>query len=122
MQTPLLPVILYPLLLTQIIELPLSLLFSREQKAWRRLSAVGAMNFITNPPLNLTLYLLTNLPAFENYYIPILLIGEAAIFAIEATGLKHLLDLNRRAALLMSGILNGSSFVLGSLITRFLSL
>ena len=105
--------ILLPLLLTQLVELPLSLLFARESAKSARLLSVAALNLITNPLLNLGLLLLAPTSVTR---LPALLVGESLVLAGETLGLRVLLDQRRRTAFVMSLILNGSSLLVGLLI------
>lgn len=109
--------ILLPLLLTQLVELPLSLLFARESAKSTRLLSVAALNLITNPLLNLSLLLLA--PSAITH-LPALVVGELLVLTVETLGFRVLLDLNRRTAFVMSLALNGSSLLVGLLIRLFL--
>jgi hypothetical protein len=109
--------ILWPLLLTQLIELPLSLLFAKENPPWERLLSVFALNCLTNPALNFLLLLSAKAPTL---YYSTLIGGEAAVCLLEAGGLRLLLNRSRKQAFTMSLVLNATSFLTGLLLNRLL--
>ena len=77
------------------------------------------LNLLTNPLLNYLLALLTykyGLP-----YYPLLIIGEIIVVFIEAGGYTYLRDLPFKNSLILSGVLNISSWGLGSLIVSLIN-
>ncbi|HHX38012.1 MAG TPA: hypothetical protein GX717_08540 [Clostridiaceae bacterium] len=102
--------ILLPLLLTQLIELPIALLIIKEKPHWLIILSVIGLNFITNPLLNLFLFL------SARSGIPLalsLVIGEIIVFIVEMAGFKLFLERVWSSCAKYALVLNGASFLIG---------
>ena len=91
--------ILLPLILTQLIELPISIFLVKDRPIWMTILAVVALNCITNPCLNIFLFFLTGRGVSR---LIILVVGELLVLSCETIGLKLLLDLTWLDALKVS--------------------
>lgn len=74
-------------------------------------------NIVTNPPLNLITITVGNLYGLK-YHNFALLICEIAVVFIEAGIILRLCNLNKKKALLLSAVLNLTSFGVGSIVLK----
>lgn len=104
-----LPTFVIPFVLTLLVEVPVGALFLRVRGRW--LTAVVAVNVITNPPLNLIVSLVYL--AGSQWALIAILVLEAAVVLIEWRLLRWSLGLPSRRALASAVTMNALSFAFG---------
>jgi len=107
--------LLIPFILTEAIELSVAFIFGFRKKD--ELLAVGLVNLVTNPILNLvidTYYLLSN----QSLNIIWILLAEIAVVLIEWKLIAYALKDKSREILVLSTAMNACSFLAGFLIFR----
>lgn len=106
-------VLLCQLLLTILVEGAVIVIFYKSKEILRDSLFV---NLLTNPPLNLTLMLLSGIGLSLGAMLTVRIGLEIAVVFIEAIAYKYMLDSSFKKALWMSLILNLTSFIVGEVI------
>jgi len=106
--------ILWPLLLTVVIECSVILVIFRQKKY---VYFCLLNNLLTNPALNLLLLLSVNLFGLRAYYF-VLIPVEIAVVFIEAAVYNYICGFGMKKAILLSLFLNAISFTVGALINH----
>lgn len=85
----------------------------------REMAVVALMNVVTNPPV-------VTVSTLARFFIPpdhrwaLIVALELAAFSVEALIIHKALGRSRRGSLGLSGALNGSSYLIGALISRLI--
>ena len=106
-------VLLCQLLLTILVEGAVIVIFYKSKEILRDSLFV---NLLTNPPLNLTLMLLSGIGLSLGAMLTVRIGLEIAVVFIEAIAYKYMLDTNFKKAFWLSLILNLTSFIVGEVI------
>lgn len=102
--------ILFPLVLTLLIEVPLGALILKRKNALLPLILINAL---TNPALNTALMILFSLTKNYLLYWIAVAVGEIAVFIGEGSLVRSLCDIPLKHALIISTLLNTCSLLLG---------
>ena len=105
--------LLLALALTLLIEVPLGAILLRRKSS---LIPLILINVLTNPALNLLLFLLFSLTRDYTVYFSALIFGEFTVFVGEGFLLRSMCSLPLKHALIVSVFLNTCSLFLGSVI------
>lgn len=106
-------VLLCQLLLTILVEGAVIVIFYKSKEILRDSLVV---NLLTNPPLNLTLMLLSGIGLSLGARLTVRIGLEIAVVFIEAVAYKYMLDTSFKKAFWLSLILNLTSFIIGEVI------
>lgn len=106
-------VLLCQLLLTILVEGAVIVIFYKSKEILRDSLVV---NLLTNPPLNLTLMLLSGIGLSLGARLTVRIGLEIAVVFIEAIAYKYMLDTSFKKAFWLSLILNLTSFIIGEVI------
>ena len=106
-------VLLCQLLLTILVEGTVVVIFYKSKEILRDSLIV---NLLTNPPLNLTLMLLSGIGMSLGAMLTVRIGLEIAVVFIEAIAYKFMLDSSFKKAFWLSLILNLTSFIIGEVI------
>ena len=106
-------VLLCQLLLTILVEGAVIVIFYKSKEILRDSLFV---NLLTNPPLNLTLMLLSGIGLSLGVMLTVRIGFEIAVVFVEALAYKYMLNTRFKAALKMSFFLNLTSFIIGEVI------
>lgn len=87
--------------------------------SWKYTYYVFLCNLLTNPVLNLILVQISNMIP-PRWYLPCLAVLEILVVLVEGFILHILCNFRKKKSLLLSLLLNGSSFVVGAILYRIL--
>ncbi len=103
-------------IITMLIEF-IPALFVKEKAKWIKTSVL--CNVVTNPVLNLTVFLLFAAHFSEPVVLIIGFIGEIVVFRFEGYIYKRVLGMPKKVCLTYSAVANLLSFVIGSIVWLF---
>ena len=105
--------LIFALLLTLVIEVPLGFLLLKSKNAIFPLTLI---NVLSNPALNMALMMLFALTQSYMLYWIAVIIGEIAVFVGEGFLIRSLCDIPLKRSMIISIVINAASFLLGSAI------
>lgn len=105
--------LIFALLLTLVIEVPIGSLIIKTKSAVIPLILI---NILTNPALNALLMILFALTESYTAYWITMVIGEIAVFVGEGFLIRSLCDIPLKRSMIISIVINAASFLLGSAI------
>lgn len=85
----------------------------------KRIATSLLCNIVTNPLLNVILFLVSALVPNQAIYIVVLLILELAVVALESFIIYNVMDENVTKCIKVSAICNAFSFLMGLVVTFF---